>query len=288
MRSDTNPAGFLHDGPATVRRGGAIVMSDGDAALLLRFSGEVRAAAISCLNLLSCFNAVGLAQYRPLPQRLGAFKPSQPLSFHELRASALADLFKPATCAGLKGFALFLATSGDELEQVLRGQLDAGVVSKAMVERASDAAATAACFAKITLKDLVAIHRRLFREFDVAECSYLASLLDDVLQGKSPLLVDGQLVGVKTDFEIRDVRVELNAEAFVAGAAMGDRVLVRNISQGGLGFDGTARFCPSQLVEIRLTHSGRKLQGRVVWKVGTKAGVEFLTRLDEADALLQT
>lgn len=274
----------LWDGPVGVRRSGSIVVSDDDAATFLAFSEQVKIAAISCSNLLSCYNNAGLFPVR-FPASISDFAPSgQP--FDVVTAPALRSLFKPATWVGLKGFARFLAQSRNELENVLTVQQHAGGVTNADIDRAHEIVTAAACFAKITLKDLIAIHRRLFRELDVAELSYHANMLDEVLQGKSPLLVDGVLVPVKTDFELRDPRVSLDAEAWVAGSARGEIIMVRNISAGGLGFEGAARLQAGQAVEIRLVVSGRKLRGRVAWKVGAKAGVEFADRLESSDPLL--
>jgi len=274
----------LWESPVSVRRSGSIVVSDEDAAAFLAFSGQVKAAAISCSNLLSCYNAMGLSPVR-LPPSIANVSPAlEP--FDVATAPALKSLFKPATWVGLKGFAQFMAQSRSDLQTVLAIQHRAGGVTKADVEQAQEIVTAAACFAKITLKDLIAIHRRLFREFDVAELSYHANLLDEVLQGKSPLLVDGGLIPVKTDFELRDPRVSLDAEAWVAGSHRGEIIMVRNISAGGLGFDGAARIATGQAVEVRLALTGRKLTGRVVWKVGDKAGVEFTDRLAPSDPLL--
>ncbi|MEQ1695337.1 MAG: PilZ domain-containing protein [Hyphomicrobiaceae bacterium] len=219
-----------------------------------------------------------------MPASITLFAP-QKLQYADLSGTALQSLFTTATWAGLRGFARFIEQSRGELEAVLVIQQRVGVITKSDVERASEIVTAAACFAKITLKDLIAIHRRLFREFDVAELSYHANLLDDVLQGKSPLIEGDTLIPVRTDFQLRDVRVRLNAEAWVAGGAQGDRIMVRNISRGGLGFDGAGSVSAGQAIEVRLLQSGRKLQGRIVWKVGDKAGVEFPERLDDADPL---
>lgn len=274
----------LWDGPVVVRRSGSIVVSDGDAEIFLAFSAQVREAAISCSNLLSCYNAAELAPIR-LPASIANFAPVE-RPFDVVKSIELRKLFKPATWIGLSGFARFLADSRNELESLLTIQHRTGGVTKSDVSRALETATAAACFAKITLKDLVAIHRRLFREFDVAELSYHANMLDDVLQGKSPLLRDGKLIPVKTDFELRDPRVRLDAEAWVAGSDHGQTIMVRNISPGGLGFDGAPFVDAGQLVEIRLAMSGRRLSGRIAWKVGAKAGVEFTDRLHPTDALL--
>lgn len=286
MQSRWNECPVPWEGPVNIRRSGAIEVSDADASVLLAFSAQVKSAAISCSNLLSCYNGVTMSSKCRLPVAIANFAP-EPTTFDVLAATALHSLFKPATWAGLRGFARFLAESRDELESVLAIQHSAGFVSKADVARASEIATAAACFAKITLKDLIAIYQRLFREFDVAELSYHTNLLDDVLQGKSPLLDDGQLIPVRTEFVLRNMRVKLNAEAWLPGGSQGERIMVRNISRGGLGFDGATRVSTGQVIEVRLMQSGRKLDGRVVWKVGEKAGVEFFESLQDCDPLLE-
>ena len=90
---------------------------------------------------------------------------------------------------------------------------------------------------------------------------------------------NGVLEPVRTDFQLRDPRVHLNAEAFLSGSQRGEIVMVRNISAGGLGFDGAVNVSAGQAIEIRLVLSGRRLTGRVAWKIGEKAGVEFTERL---------
>lgn len=284
MSLSANESTTPWEGPACVRRSGSIELSDAEAGVLLAFTRQVKTASISCSNLMCCYNVAAASSRFRLPVSIAHFAHEYP-PFATLTGPALQGLFKPATLAGLRGFARFLDQSRADLEALLDHQHRVGFAGSDAVAPAREIVMAAACFAKITLKDLIAIHRRLFREFDVAELSYHANLLDDVLQGKSPLLEDDQLIPVRTDFELREARVMLNAEAWVAGGAQGDRIMVRNISLGGLGFDGAARVMAGQMIEVRLLQSSRKLRGRVAWKVGDKAGVEFAERLDDADPL---
>lgn len=274
------------DPNAHQRRNAALSLTDRDAELLVRFSSDVRAAAISCATLLSCFNAVGFSKALRLPHNIAAFAPMSLPSLPALSNSPLPALFSPATRAGLKGFDMFLTHGREELEKVLALHHSNGAVRKAEVASASDVMNTAACFAKITLKDLVVIHGRLFHDFDVAQMNYLAGLLDDVLQGKCPLLADGKLSPVRADFFVRERRVELNAEALVVNTHKIVRVMVCNISLGGLGFEGQGAFEMGQLVEITLLATGRRLDGRLSWRVGQRAGVAFARQLEETDPLL--
>ena len=269
-----------------MRRTSAINLSDADAVILLQFTAEVKRAAISCATLMSWLNAVGLSKTLRLPKGVAAVVPTsaQP-SFVAVRQSALVALLTPAVVVGLRGFSHFLNVSADAVA-VLMSAPDVHPHGKFPdTASASDSLSSAACFAKVTLKDLIAIHERLFREFDVAELSYLSALLDDVLQGHSPLFADGELVAVRTNFTIRDIRVAMTAEAIVAQSGAVTRVVVRNLSRSGLGFEAAGAIETGEMVVVRLSTSGRQLKGRVVWKVGQKAGVEFSERLDDSDSL---
>jgi hypothetical protein len=268
------------------RRIPPISLSEADAAALDAFAADVKAASISCANLLSCFNAASLTKALRLPVGIAKFAPVALRPAPAVASGPLSGLFSPAAKAGLKGFDLFLVHGREELEQILTLHQRDGAVRKADVAKAGDVLSTAACFAKITLRDLVAIYARLFRDFDVAEMNYLAGLLDEVLQGKSPLLAEGRLTPVRTDFLIRERRVELTAEAMLIRTHEVEHVVVCNISQGGLGFEGPSRFEMGQMVEIKLLASGRSLEGRLAWRIGNRAGVAFARSLEETDPLL--
>jgi hypothetical protein len=286
MRNDALPAESSPELSLTMRRSSAINLSDSDALLLLQFSAEVKQAAISCASLLSWLNAADLSRQVTLPASITSVMPPRPQrAFLTVGQSSLRPMLTPAVGVGLKGFALFLSSSADAVEALVAMFGPDALVNVADTATAGDRLTGAACFAKMTLKDLIAIHERLFREYDVAELSYLAAMLDDVLQGQSPLFADGNLVAPKTNFAIRDIRVALNADAVVAQSDIVARVVVRNISRGGLGFEAAGNIETGQTVVVRLTTSGRQLTGRVVWKVGQKAGVEFFQRLEDHDDL---
>ncbi len=287
MLHDTEPVVRLGNFSVQMRRSAAIDLSDADAVLLLLFSDEVKQAGISCVMLLSCLNAADFSHHLVLPSGIEAFTPqrSQP-SFEAVNVSPLTLLLTPPVRAGFRGFSHFLAVSSDGFSQLLQDYADGSGDALAHAAIVQDALMSAACFATMVLRDLTAIHQRLFRDFDVAELSYLASLLDDVLQGQSPLFAGGELIKVKTDFTIRDVRVVLHADAIIADSDVVTRVVVRNISQGGLGIVGAGPLVVGRTVVIRLATTGRQLKGRIVWKVGEKAGVEFTERLSDQDRLL--
>ncbi|MBX9926302.1 MAG: PilZ domain-containing protein, partial [Hyphomicrobiaceae bacterium] len=180
----------------------------------------------------------------------------------------------------------YLRTMRDEVDRLLLLEATNGGITRNDINAAREASYTASCFAKLTLKDLISIEGRLADAYEVAHMSYLTRLLDDVLEGKSPLLVNGQLERAKTDFLVREQRVQINAEASVQDPVRQELVIVQNISQSGLAFRSSSTYEAGQRIRVRLTTSGRELLGRIVWRIGHRAGVAFFYPLDQDDDLL--
>jgi PilZ domain len=265
---------------------GSICLSQDDARLLDLFSQEIKAAAAACATLLSCFNAAEYGANVTLPIGAAHMAPQHPASFADVAQSGLKRLLSPATLSCLKGLAGCLIRSREAFEHILRAQQATGPVRIEACAGIADALNTAACFIKLVLQDLISIEARLLRELEVAEMKYLASLLDDVLEGKSPLLANGRLVPLRTDFHVRDMRVELNADAIMLDGDQSVRVIVCNISPGGLGFKAASQFEIGKAITVRLVQSGREFSGRLVWKIGDAAGISFFERLSDRDPML--
>lgn len=263
----------------------SLVLDDHDAALLDRFSGEVKSSAISCINIGSCYNAAGFSKNFQLPADIVSFAPSYPHSFAEIKGSALFQELTPPVRSCLTGFRSFLRGMREELTALLEIAA-ARPITRHDVANARDVTNSAACFAKLALKDLASIEARLNSEYEVAHMSYLVALLDDILEGKSPLLVDGRLEKAKTDFLLRERRVEINAEAIVWDPAIQERVIVSNVSQGGVSFRCDGDYAAGQKIRLRLMTSGRELLGHIVWRKGRKVGVAFYQPLELGDDLL--
>lgn len=263
-----------------------LALDEAETILLHKFATDVKAAAISCINASSCLNAVGFSKNFRFPDGIEKFRPAFPSSFTEVKASSLATHLTPPVRSGIGGFVFYLRTVRDELDRLIKTEAEQGGITRNDVGSARDAAYTASCFAKLTLKDLVSIEGRLADVYEVAHMSYLTRLLDDVLEGKSPLLVNGQLERPKTDFLVRERRVQINAEATVSDPVRRELVIVQNISQGGLAFKSPSSYLPGQRIRVRLTTSGRELLGKIVWRLGQRAGIAFFYPLDHNDDLL--
>ncbi|NJM55058.1 MAG: PilZ domain-containing protein [Verrucomicrobiae bacterium] len=264
----------------------SLALEEAEMVLLKAFADDVKTAAINCINLSSCLNAVGFSRRFNFPPEITEFAPNFPHSFATVKSSALAGHLTPSVRSGLNGFVYYLRSMREALDALLALETARGGVTSADIAQARDATYTASCFAKLTLKDLISIEGRLADAYEVAHMSYLTRLLDEVLEGKSPLLANGHLERAKTEFLVRERRVQINAEASVADPARRELVIVQNISQGGLAFKSSSAYHAGQRIRVRLTTSGRELLGRIVWRMGTRAGVTFFYPLEANDDLL--
>ncbi len=263
-----------------------LALDEAEMLLLQSFAGDVKSAAIACINLSSCLNAVGFSRSFRFPDGIDGFKPVFPQSFAPVKASSLAVHLTPPVRSGLGGFVYYLRTMRDEVDRLRVLEATNGGITRNDITAAREATYTASCFGKLTLKDLISIEGRLADAYEVAHMSYLTRLLDEVLEGKSPLLVNGQLERAKTDFLVRERRVQINAEASVQDPVRHELVIVSNISQGGLAFRSPSPYELGQRIRVRLTTSGRELLGKIVWRMGQRAGMVFFYPLDQDDDLL--
>jgi hypothetical protein len=278
----------LNASTCTIRELYSVVLDDANLMLLRQFASEVKTASSSCIALGSCFNAVGFSKTVRLPINIANYAPNPPLqSARSIRETHLYSYFSPRVQSGLKGFGYYLTNMRDELEVVLNRHQTIGFVTSEDVRAANDATGTAACFAKLILKDLVSIESRLAEEYEVAQMNYLMALLDQILEGKSPLLIDGGLAKLRTDFKGRERRLAINADAYVTNPIGHERVIITNISQGGLAIKGSIHHMLAQPIRLKLVDSGRVLSGRVVWRDDDRAGVSFHFMLSEDDELLK-
>ena len=264
----------------------ALALEEAEMILLKTFSEQVKTSAIACINLSSCLNAVGFSRRFNFPPEITEFTPKFPHSFAAVKSSGLASHLTPSVRSGLDGFVYYLRCMREALDGLLALETERGGISSADIALARDATYTASCFAKLILKDLISIEGRLADAYEVAHLSYLTRLLDDVLEGKSPLLANGHLERAKTEFLVRERRVQINAEATISDPVRHELVIVQNISQGGLAFKSFSAYTAGQRIRVRLTTSGRELLGRIVWRMGPRAGMTFFYPLETDDELL--
>ena len=271
--------------PAAVAGSPQAVVLD-EAAQLLTFSHDVALATISCVKLLSCYNAVAFAPHFHLPAGIDQFAPSYPHSFKLLEGSELMRGLSPATRSGLKGFAFYLGRAREEVLRLVEKFGARSILVPADVAVAAETTNGAACFATLAISDVRAIERRNGREFEVAQLCYFGRLLDEVIGGRSPLWADGRLLEVRDDFRLRERRVKMTAVAMVIGQQRQEQVIVTNLSRGGLGFQTAAEFMPGQVVEVDLLEPRRYFKAQVVWRRGLSTGVHFAVPLSDEDPLL--
>ena len=257
-----------------------------DAAQLQFFGHDVKAAAISCAKLLSCYNAVSFARSFHLPARLEAFAPVYPHSFKLLDGTRLMRTLSPATRSGLKGFAYYLGKARDEVLRLMETFGSGRVLTATDVAPAAEVTNAAACFAKLAVSDVLSIARRNGQENEIAQLSYLVALLDDVIEGRCPLWSNGNIIEVRADFMLRERRIEMTAVALILEQHRQEQVIVTNISRGGLGFKSAAAFVMGHNLEIKLLEPERLFKGQVVWRRGLNCGVQFDRLLADDDELL--
>lgn len=264
-----------------------LVLDDGDSVILNSFTTDVIEAAISCVSFASFFNAAAFTRRLALPADLARFAPSYPHSFAVVRGCALSSHLTPAVRLGMQAFTDYLRQMRQDLPALQATAAMRQGIAREDVAPLRDVTLTACCFAKLTLKDLVTIHERTAANFEAAQLRYLVAMLDDVLEGRSPLFVDGRIEKPKSQFLSRERRVHLNADAIVAEHANRERVVVSDISRGGLAFQGYGIYEPGQKLEIRLVVNGRDFHGKVLWRNRNKAGMGFRTPLPPNDELLR-
>jgi len=243
------------------------------------FSHDVKAAVIACAKLLSCYHGAAHTSRFQLPSNLLEVAPSYPYAFKALEGGSLFRSLSPATRSGLKGFTYYLGRAREEAV-LLSGDRSADVAI------AIEVTSTAACFAKLAVADILAIERRQGHAFEIAQWSYLVALLDDVIEGRGPLWMDGRILEVRSDFRLRERRLNMTAVALVVSQQREEQVVIINLSRGGLGFQSAAPFEAGQCVEIKLLQPARIFAGQIMWRIGSKVGVKFAQPLPDDDPLL--
>ena len=264
----------------------AVVRESDPVQLRQMFFYDAKATAIGLVKLLSCFNAASLSSDFRLPVNLESIIPAHPYSFSLIEGSSLVRQLSPATRAGMRGFRHYLTRVRDGVVQLMVDPGPGVPVSFAQMEGPIEVASTAACFAKLAVNDALVIARRENLEPEIAQLSYLIGLMDDVIGGKGPLWADGWFLEPRSDFTLRQRRVQLSAVAVVAREKREERVTVTNISVGGLGFDGAESFETGQAVLINLLGFQRTFSGTIIWRDGPHAGVRLSTPLAQDDPLL--
>jgi len=267
------------------RSAGGAVESDPEQ-LRQMFFYDAKASAISLVRLLSCFNAARHSSDFRVPASLAAECPANPYSFKLIEGSAILKLLSPATPPAIRGLRYYLIRVQEAVADLLQTPGPGARVSQAHLEIPVEVANAAACFAKVVVNDALKLARRDKLESEVAQFSYLIGLLDDVIGGKGPLWGEGLFLPPRSDFTLRQRRVEINAVANIARDRHEEQILVTNISVGGLGFDGAATFGAGQVVVINLIDFGRILSGTILWRDGLHAGVRLSQPLPQHDPLL--
>ncbi len=256
-----------------------------DARLLERFSGEVFASALSCAAIMSCFNMIQFDREILIPRDLRTYLPLNPLSFSAVLSSDIADLLQHETRAALSGYQYYLEAG----KRLLSGYLDPGRVEIPIdfdvLKAMQTPFTTASMFSMLTLKDLARLHSDLGADRWSEDLRTLAGDLDAATRGDSPYFQNRKFDVPGAADQMRGLRIQLNSEATLTYHGMARQVLIRDISQGGLGVEGVTMMQPGTPVRLLLP-TGRELIGEICWQEDTRAGISLSERLPLSDPLM--
>lgn len=114
----------------------------------------------------------------------------------------------------------------------------------------------------------------------------LQRLLDAAARGQSPCVnAEGRPYLPALPQRRRGSRRILNQPASINTADYAGRLLVRDVSQGGLGLDRVRRVKDGDFATITLAN-GRVLTGTIVWRKGPRAGLRLTNPLRHGDPML--
>lgn len=256
-----------------------------DARLLERFTAEVFASALSCTAILSCLNIIQFDRAIVLPTELRTYLPLNPMTFTAVAGSEISDLLHHETRNALSGYQYYLEAG----KRLLSGHLEpgrAGVTLEFLAFKAVQTPCnTASLFALLAVKDLARLYRDTGSAKWASDLAKLACDLDAATRGGSPYFVNRQFHVPGADEQMRGMRLQLNSEAMLGHQGTVRKVLIRDISQGGLGIEGVEAMQPGSRVTLQLP-TGRQLNGEVCWQEGARAGINLSERLALSDPLM--
>lgn len=256
-----------------------------DTRLLERFTAEVTASALSCAALLSCFNTIQFDRVILMPADLRLYTPPSPMTFTAVTGSEIAELLSHETRAALSGYQYYLEAG----KRLLSGHLEPGRENVAVEFDAFRALLapfkTASLFSLMTARDLSQLHASMGTGKCIGELDKLAADLDEANRGGTPYFLDRHFVVPGAADQMRGLRIQLNSEAVLTHRGGVSTVIVRDVSQGGLGLEGVEAMRPGSAVSLLLP-TGRKLSGEVHWQEGTRAGINLTERLALSDPLM--
>ncbi|MEQ1578669.1 MAG: PilZ domain-containing protein [Hyphomicrobium sp.] len=258
-----------------------------EALLFERYTSEIYSSALSCAVILSCFNAIRFDRKITLPAELRSHVPVTPMTLTAIAASNFADLMDPETAAALNSFRYYLENGKRHLfENLVPGRFGSSIRFETL-KVMHDAFRSAGHFILRVVKDLTCVHSRMGTSAWISQLTAVSAELEAASRGASPYFKDGAFCLPLPSRRMREMRFQLNSEAVLTYRGTTRRVVIRDISQGGIGVEGAATMHPGSSVQVQLP-TGRQLEGEVCWQNGTRAGIILSQRLPASDPLMRT
>jgi hypothetical protein len=274
-------------GPSAAAATPFIQLSADERRLLERCSSEIKVLAISAVAILGFCNVVEAAPDPALPRDLHEYAPFPPHTLVALEDSRLGQFFTRPVLQALGSLAYCAGLARAEFEVTMHVSKLFGSVKNRDIAEVKKSFDRVSWLLVEIVTEFDALYRKLGDDKEVAELEYVLDLLNRAINGRSPLTDNGKLIKPRIDFNIRGLRLTLNANAILVAQSSFFPVLIKDISQGGAGISGADRLFVDCRIELRLK-SGRVLSGMTRWVQGDNAGIKFHNRLGLHDPLLSS
>jgi hypothetical protein len=133
--------------------------------------------------------------------------------------------------------------------------------------------------------DLEVLQVRLVHDGVVADFGKLRDLLNDVAAGQTPCNDGATVVYPDWTKGRKSARLWLGAEAYLRYSTGWNRIMIDDISEGGVGIRANLPLGIDDFVTLEFDN-GRKMTGTVVNKSGDRFGIKFDHRLPSTDPLI--
>ena len=187
--------------------------------------------------------------------------------------------------AALGGYQFYLEAG----KRILGGYLDASRSAVAIdfqtFKDMQSPFSTAALFSLITVKDLASLYGDMASGTWIDELMSLGIELEEATRGAMPYYNSRRFEVPGATEQMRGLRLQLNSEAVLTHRGLSRKVLIRDISQGGLGIEGVDTMKVGSTITLQLP-TGRQLAGEVCWQEGARAGISLSERLPLSDPLM--
>lgn len=256
--------------------------------LLEKLVNDTQGAALLTAAITSAINAMRQPGVVRTPDELQAYLPNLNGIVFAMRVLERQSHLPAATYAAVSTFFAGLEPALREMDRYFADIGLIGIERAVALHQFSLAAAwRGACHAAAdAVRDLAHASRDCLPELYDMSAGILRRLLSAAALGESPCLTpDGQPFLPALPQQRRAARRVLDQPATLSIAGDTQRVLVRDLSQNGIGIDQAAHLPVGEIAVVTLA-TGRRLTGRIVWQKGQRGGIRLAAPLTPNDPLL--